>query len=225
MMHILHAACTTRRGFMETYDREHRIKSIIKLEERVGLCKRCSALVKCTNKPSLGRGDLEPQVLLVFECESACTRNNDWIIQLRNSIKQHFHVDRVYHTYLVRCQPKACPSTHGLGCCLTTRLLDRNNACLLTNQFCTGIPIKPNDEEILNCLTYLVEEITILQPAYVMLLGRRVSDFVLKTLGRFEADADMPSFFYEDTIFLPAAAADTFQDAEVQRLASLIKGW
>ncbi|MCX5780108.1 MAG: hypothetical protein NTV45_04685 [Firmicutes bacterium] len=208
---------------MANYGREHSIKSIIKLEERIGQCGRCATLVNCTHKPSLGRGDLVPQVLLVFESESACTRNIDWIIELRKLIKLHFNVDRVYHTYLVRCQPKACPSTQGIDCSPTNRLLDRNNICLLTDQLCAGIPIKPTDEEILNCLTYLLEEINALQPGCVMLLGSRVSDFVGKSLGRFEKNMDMPAYSYEDITFLPTVAAEVLQDEEIRRLAELIK--
>ena len=208
---------------MEDNGREH-IKSIIKLEERIGQCGRCPELVNCTNKPSLGRGDMEPQVLLVFECESTFTRDMEWIIQLRNSIKQHFKVARVYHTYLVRCQPKACPGTQGIDCSVSSRLLDRNNTCLLTNQLCSGILIKPTNGEILNCLTYLLEEITILKPGYVILLGRRVSDFVLKTFGLLAAEPSRPTYQYDNTTFITTGAAETLLDAEIQRLAALTKG-
>jgi len=149
---------------MDTVGHEQHIKSIIKLEERIGQCRRCPELIRCTSKPSLGKGDFEPEALLVFENDSKQTSNIKWIIELRNLIKKHFNIARVYHTYLMRCHPKSCISNHGNDCCLPSKLVNRNNICLLNQQLCDGIPIKPSNEEIINCMYFLLEEIEVLKP-------------------------------------------------------------
>jgi uracil-DNA glycosylase len=208
---------------MENQDWDRNIKLIIKLEERVGRCNRCASLVKCTSKPLVGRGDLQPEVLLVFEGESTLTQDTDWLIRLRKSIKQHFKVANIYHTYLVRCKPKACPHSQGNDFCLTNKLLGRDNICLLTSQPCEGMVIKPTNEAIINCLTFLMEEIDVLQPAYVILLGKRVSDFVLKAYGMLDSPIGKPVYRRENIIFLPAIAEQTFDDSAIESLAESIQ--
>ena len=75
---------------MEKGTREQNIKRIINMEDRIVQCKRCSSLIRCIRKPSLGKGDLEPQVLLVFECENQFTSDLDKVIQLRDIVKKYF---------------------------------------------------------------------------------------------------------------------------------------
>jgi len=207
---------------MNKAGRDQKIKSIIKLEEKICRCERCASLIKCTSKPSLGKGDIEPQVLLVFECENNNTRDIDWIIALRNSIKNLFNIDRVYHTFMVRCQPKACTRPSN-SCFPTNKLLDRNNICILNNKLCDGIPIKPFNEEIINCLTYLLEEIAVLKPDYVILFGPRVSDFVLKSYGIIHPELIEPYYKYESITFLSTVEDKSYELAELEKMAFQIK--
>jgi len=207
---------------MDTVGHEQHIKSIIKLEERIGQCRRCPELIRCTSKPSLGKGDFEPEALLVFENDSKQTSNIKWIIELRNLIKKHFNIARVYHTYLMRCHPKSCISNHGNDCCLPSKLVNRNNICLLNQQLCDGIPIKPSNEEIINCMYFLLEEIEVLKPQYVILFGSRVEDFVLKSYGIFDSESNQQVYKYETTTILTTVEDNECKSDDIQRLARLI---
>jgi uracil-DNA glycosylase len=207
---------------MDKKGRTQQIKSIIKMEERICQCRRCPALIRCTDKPSLGRGELEPDVLIVFECESDLTRDINWIIDLRNTIRKYFHVERVYHTFMVRCHPKSCVSNQGNTGCLTNKLLNQNSICLLNNRACDGIPIKPSDQEIINCIYFLLEEIAILRPQYVVLFGNRVEDFVLKSYGIFDTPSDQQVFRYEATTLLTTGDYKVYKAEDIQRLTELV---
>jgi uracil-DNA glycosylase len=206
---------------MDIQDRGQQIKSIIKLEDRIAQCRRCPVLIRCTSKPSLGKGDLEPQALLVFECESYQTRDIKWIIELRNMIRQYFQLERVYYTFMVRCHPKACVINQGNTCCLTHKLEKHNGICLLNDQHCDGILIKPTNEEIINCLYFLLEEIEILQPQYVILFGSRVEDFVLKSYGIFDPGNHYQVHHYETTTLLTIPENKEYEADDIKRLAVL----
>jgi len=208
---------------MDNGNRDHNIKAIIKMEERIGRCSRCPSLIKCTGKPSLGKGDLEPQVLLVFECESSFTCDTNWIIELRNLIKQDFGAERVYHSFMVRCQPKACIRRENNKYVLTRKLVDRDETCILTNHTCDGIPIKPSSEEIINCLTYLLEEMKVLKSNYVLLFGQRVSDYVLKSCGVFKLVQIGQAYKCEDMVFLTTVSEKSFNRGELQKLGTIIE--
>ncbi len=203
---------------MDENGRDQKIKSIIRMEKRVAQCSRCLSLTMCTSKPSLGKGDLEPQVLLVFESENTYTVDTNWLIELRNKIKQQFNVDRVYHTYMVRCHPKACSSRRSCNFFLPGKLLDRDNICKLSNDICDGIPIKPSGEAIINCLNYLLEELDILRPAYVILFGKKVQEYVLKSCGIFEKCESGEPCQYKEMVFLNTVEEKFFNDEELQKL-------
>lgn len=204
---------------MDTSDRERQIKSIIKLEERIGRCRRCPALIRCTSRPSLGKGDLEPEIVLVFECESYQTLDIKWVIELRNTVRKYFGVERIYHTFMARCHPKSCVSKHGNNFCLTGKLLNHNSICLLSDQPCDGISIQPADEEIINCMYFLIEEITILKPRYTILFGSRVEDFVLKSFGIFDTDSHPQVHKYETTTLLTTVENKLYKAEDIRRLA------
>jgi hypothetical protein len=172
----------------------------------------------CTSKPSLGKGDLEPQVLLVFECENPYTLNTSWLIDLRNKIKQKFNVERVYHTYMVRCHPKACSSRKDCNFFMPGKLLDRDNICKLSNDICDGILIKPSGEATINCLNYLLEEIDILRPDYVILFGKQVREYVLKSCGMFDACQSGEPCTYKDMMFINTVEEKFFNEEELQNL-------
>ena len=202
--------------------RDQHIKSIIRLEERISNCRRCVPSVNCTRKPSLGKGDLEPDVLLVFECESAYTLNTNWIIELRNAIKKHLQIERVYHTFMVRCQPKACTLCQANNYFPSKKLLDRENICLLSRQACDGIPIKPINEEILNCLTFLLEEIAVFKPNDIILFGPRVSNFVLKSYGKYDSLFSAQPYQQEKTTFHTTAEEKYFFREGMQKNSGLV---
>ena len=205
---------------MDVNCREQNIKAIIKLEGRIRLCNRCPALLKCTSKPSFGKGDLEPEAMVVFEGESIYTQDIDWVVAMRKSIQKYFSVNRIYHTFLVRCQPKACTRGQDISCTLNSRLLDHNDICLFTNRSCDGIPVKPSNEEVINCLYFLLEEIEVLKPKYVFLFGSRVSDFVLKTYGIFEPPAEQQLFEHEATTFISMVGEEAYSNKDFKKAAT-----
>lgn len=206
---------------MEKGTRELNIKRIINMEDRIAQCNRCPSLTRCIRKPSLGKGDLEPQVLLVFECENSFTLDLDKVIQLRDSIKRGFSTERVYHTFMVRCQPKACTSRQNANCYMTNKLLDRENICLLSSSLCEGIPVKPSSDEVMNCLPFLMEEIEVLKPDYVVLFGQRVSEFVLKSYGVFETIETQKVYEYDNITFLTTVEEKRFGADEAARISQL----
>lgn len=206
---------------MDAKGREQQIKSIIKLEERIGHCRRCPALIRCTGRPSLGKGDLEPEAVLVFECENYQTLDIKWVIELRNTIRKYFHIDRIYHTFMVRCHPMSCVSKQGNNFCLTGKLLNQNNICLFNNQICDGIPIKPSNEDIINCMYFLLEEIAILKPQYVILFGSRVEDFVLKSYGIFDSDKRQQAHKYETTTLLTTVENKLYIAEDIKKLSEI----
>lgn len=168
---------------MEKGSREMNIKRIIDMEERIVHCNRCPELTRCIRKPSLGKGDLQPQIVLVFECENDVTRENDHLLELRNMVKEQFNNSKIYHTYLVRCQPKSCSSRQNTSYYLDTKLIDKNYDCILTSRPCDGIAIKPGNDQIMACLPFLLEELEILRAPLVILFGHRVAEYVLKSCG------------------------------------------
>lgn len=202
--------------------REDNIRRIIEMEDRIAQCSRCKELLYCVRKPSMGKGELEPDVVLVFEYDGVLSRDMNRIVQLRNLIKQELKMEKLYHTYLVRCQPKACVSRHGVGCYSDTKLLSKDYKCLLTSRTCDGIPIKPGSAEIIACLPFLLEEIDILQPRYVILFGNRVSEFVLKSFGIFEEVQCGVKYRKDDITFLTTVDELAFDWEEARRLVQRI---
>lgn len=209
---------------MSEQQREQNIKSIIRLEDRVAKCRRCAPLLKCTSRPAVGRGDLEPDTMIVFEAANDLNRNQHWIVGLHNSVRQHFGGQQVYHTFMVRCQSRVCPQSQGNDCFLTSRLLDRNDICLLNNQPCDGIAVKPTNEAIINCLTYLLEEIAALRPSRVVLMGPRVTDFVLKACGVYHQIYDQPAYRAGEHLFIIAKEEHQVDSSELQHIADAVDG-
>ncbi|MEQ8199848.1 MAG: hypothetical protein ABRQ24_00340 [Syntrophomonadaceae bacterium] len=208
---------------MDVNLRERNIKAIIKLEDRIAKCKRCPALLCCTSKPATGKGDLVPEAVIVFECEGERTTDIDWIVEVRNTVQKYLKVDTVYHTFLVRCQSKACPLADAIPCRVNNALLDAHNNCRMTNRRCVGIPIKPTDEAILNCLNYVIEELHIFQPQYVILFGGRVSEFVLKAYGIMDTIQDRLVYHHEGTTFISVLDEQSCRPEALKALAPLLE--
>ncbi|MDD4801599.1 MAG: uracil-DNA glycosylase family protein [Syntrophomonas sp.] len=209
---------------MDISNREQRIKSIVRMEERILHCSRCQALTMCTSKPSLGKGDFEPQALMVFECKSNYNSDTNRIINLREMIKQEFYIANIYHTFAVRCHPKACAKRQNCGFYMPGKLIDRDAVCKFSNQACDGTGIKPSSEHIISCMTYLLEEIDILKPAYVILFGSRVSNYVLKSCGVLEDIHIGQIHRHKEMVLLTTVEEELFNKQESQYLYKKILG-
>ncbi|MEN6349028.1 MAG: uracil-DNA glycosylase family protein [Syntrophomonas sp.] len=208
---------------MLNVSKEENIRRIIAMEDRISRCQRCISLAPCKIKPSLGRGELIPDIIMVFESESSFTSDSKAIISLRKLIKEELGFSNIYHTYMVRCQPKACVLRQNLDFYTDSsynnaKLMDKNQNCLLSGKDCSGIPIKPSDEEILLCLPYLLEEIEILRPDYIFLFGKRVIDYISKSCGFF-LEADEADYFNKENItYFCTCNEEDFGKTECNRL-------
>lgn len=187
--------------------REEIIRRIIGLENRISRCFRCKSLIKCTGRPSLGKGELEPELMLVFESENKLTHDSKKLIELRRFIQNEFKLTDIYHSFLVRCHPKACILRKSIEAYtdyqpLSERYIDNYNICLLKQEPCSGILVRPGYEEILFCLPFLLEEIYILHPRYIILFGQRTAEFVLRSFGIFCDIANNQQFEKDDMAFI-----------------------
>jgi len=203
-------------------NREQNIRRIIEMEDRICQCQRCPSLVKCLRKPSMGKGELDPEALLIFEYENSYTRDINNIIRLRNIIKQELKLDKIYHTFMVRCQLKACATRQSVTCYGEGKWIDKDYTCLLSNKTCDGIPVKPGNSEIISCLSFLLEEIEILHPTYLLLFGERVTEFVLKSYGIYSNLATNQRYEYEHMIFLTAVEENEFQPDNCYQLLNIL---
>ncbi len=102
-------------------------------------CFRCKSLIKCTGRPSLGKGELEPELMLVFESENKLTHDSKKLIELRRFIQNEFKLTDIYHSFLVRCHPKACILRKSIEAYtdyqpLSERYIDNYNICLLKQE-------------------------------------------------------------------------------------------
>lgn len=188
---------------MPIFDKEQKIKKIINLEERIIHCQRCEPALQCVYKPSLGKGDLQPEALLVFESDNTFSDGLKKFLKIRKIILGEFELENIYHTFLVRCQAKACPNQSNLYCQGEYKLINYDYKCILSDDQCDGIPIRPNNEQIFACLPYLIEEIEVLSPKYLFLFGDKVANYVLKSWGLFKEYSLPFAFNYNYcTIFL-----------------------
>lgn len=210
-------------GFEIVGTKEEKIRLIINMEDRIIKCKKCKSLLRCSRKPAMGKGELEPDIILVFEMENEFTRNQNYLIELRDLIKKDFGVNKIYHTFLVRCQPKACPLPDGKTWTGDMKLINKEHNCILTSKMCEGIPVRPGNEEILSCLPFLVEEINILKPKTVILFGEKVGEFVLRAFGILDEFRVNSRYESENLIFLTADQQQAFFAEECSLLASLVK--
>ena len=87
--------------------REKNIRLIIEMEDRAAQCTRCAPLLSCIRKPSMGKGDLEPDLIMVFESDIQIMEKAERLLELREMIKDELNVGKIYHTFMVRCQPKS----------------------------------------------------------------------------------------------------------------------
>lgn len=200
--------------------REENIRRIIALEDRICDCRRCPEQLHCVRRPAMGKGELSPDIMIVFEGENQYTSDLEQIIELRRLLKNCLGVEKIYHTFMTRCTPKACSTRHSVCCYTPSKLLDKDYNCILTKQPCNGVPVKPDATQILHCLAYLIEEIDILNPHFVLLMGERVSEFVLKSYGIFDLPEPGRSYLSNQRYFITAVNEQYFGEGECQQLAA-----
>lgn len=205
-------------------NRETSIRKIIDMEVRISKCQRCLHLNQCVLKPSLGKGELEPEIMMVFESDNNFTKNSSRLISLRDLIKKELNVAKIYHTFMVRCEPKVCTVRQNLnnftgGNSNYKKMLDRENKCLLNSKACSGIYVKPTDEEIIFCLPFLLEEMVILNPPHIILFGERVIDYVAKSFGVYELNGSV-CFTKRNTTFYLASNEENFDINSCKQLKS-----
>ncbi|HZK43595.1 MAG TPA: hypothetical protein VFC73_04835 [Syntrophomonadaceae bacterium] len=193
--------------------REENIKRIILLEDRIIDCERCPTSLQCIRKPSLGKGDLVPDAVLIFESDKNCIEDISDIIEIRKTISTNLGIKSIYHTFLVRCQPKSCTCLNNINCYGGRKLIDKEYDCILNNKKCSGIPINPSDEQIVSCMPFVIEEIEILKPSYIFLFGERVIDFMLKSLGVFN-DYKIPTVIHVDDTSLVLLDSEEYFDSD-----------
>jgi uracil-DNA glycosylase len=191
------------------------------MEERISKCTRCVLQRGCVYRPATGKGDLKPEILLVFHSEG---NGNDRkkIMDIRQLIKKHFILDKVYHTFAVRCQPKSCTHLDNLNCFSSKCLVDQEQTCRVTRAVCEGIPIMPGDIEIISCLHYLIEEIDILSPQIVVLFGDRTSYFTLKAYGLLDSIITPSLYMINGRHVLATVEADQFTSQDAKELVSYL---
>lgn len=203
---------------MANSNRDQNIRRIIEMEDRISSCKRCDSLIQCVRRPSMGKGELAPDLIMVFECESIFSRDVNKLVELRDLIKTEFNLSNVYHNYMVRCQPKACVIRNNINCFGDASCLDRDHNCLLNGKPCEGIPVKPSNDEILACLPFVLEEIGIFHPKYIMLFGERVAFFMLRSFGMFDSIQIGQQYILDDMTFLVAPSEEEFNRSHCREL-------
>lgn len=206
---------------VEMTDKQN-INRIITMEKKINNCARCTLQRRCVSKPAMGKGDLDPDIILVFQSQSNMNNEVNKIIEIRQMLKKDLARDKIYHTFLVRCQPKACTHIDNLNCISPKSLIDQEQNCRLNKTVCEGIPIVPRDNEIISCLHYLIEEIDILSPQIVILFGKRTTNFVLKAMGVLDTVIIPGLYIKKEQFIFTTVEENKFNSIESRKLARLI---
>jgi uracil-DNA glycosylase len=93
---------------------------------------------------------------------------------------------RVYHTFMVRCQPKICNRRKDQAVLFDGVLNNAEGRCLLTREPCDANTAEPDDQQSMNCLHFLLEEIEILAPDLIITVGERTYQYVFRAFGLFD---------------------------------------
>lgn len=179
---------------MDTISEQQHIKRIMQMEAKINACQRCSSSRRCFSKPALGKGDLTPEVLLVFLAAGHRHPEDRNYMEIRRMLKKELAAERIYHTYMARCQPQACVHIDDLEDMLVRETAFFESSCPFLGPVCQGVPIVSAGTQITACLPYLMEEIDILSPQTIILFGERTAEFGLKALGILEKPI-IPGFY------------------------------
>ncbi|MGE5396060.1 MAG: uracil-DNA glycosylase family protein [Chitinophagales bacterium] len=190
--------------------KERIISKIVKMEERIVKCNRCKEIRTCCKKPSLGRGDVEATVMVVFATENDLTKDRMAAAKMREQLAvMAGNAHTVYHTYMVRCQPKTCARRKGKEFLFDGQMINNDSECMLTNRPCDGKYTQPDDKETMNCLHFLLEEIEILGPEVIITVGEETYQYVFRAFGLITpsqkdfTDVNNQVFRTVDHVFIP----------------------
>ncbi|MGE5371853.1 MAG: uracil-DNA glycosylase family protein [Solirubrobacterales bacterium] len=193
-------------------------------------CSRCTEAFTCAHKPAVGRGDMEPQVIVVFHTRNQFSRDPDRILEMRRTIRELYEIERgIYHTYLVRCQAVVCSKRKSKGALLEGIVINEDNTCLFTGALCDGVELEPDDNDATNCIRFLLEEVAILQPQIIIGVGETVSRYLFQAYGlldllsmRFDEVKNKP--YCSDRLWVvPVDAPETEFDNPFRQLKSCFK--
>lgn len=169
-------------------ERAKTITRLVKMEERIASCNRCRNIRTCCPKSALGRGDVEPGILLAFLAQNNFTRDQESVINMRKELEAlNDNRFKAYHTYLVRCQHRICSRRQGKDVLLDGKLINSDMVCLLNGQTCDGVALEPTDQDIMNCLHFFLEEIEILHPRIIVTCGEMTYHYVFRAFGLLDA--------------------------------------
>lgn len=162
------------------------ISRIVKMEERINKCNRCKDVSICRYRPSTGKGEIEADILLVFAHESEVADRSE-LTRMRQQISvMAGNGIKVYHTFMVRCQPRTCNRRKNQAVLFDGVLINSEGKCLLTREPCDAVPAEPDDQQTMNCLHFLLEEIEILAPKVIITVGERTYQYVFRAFGIFD---------------------------------------
>lgn len=205
------------------------ISRIVKMEERINKCSRCKDVRVCCCRPATGKGDIEANILLVFASESEVADRSE-LIRMRQEISSMSGDGfGVYHTYMVRCQPRICNRRKNQAVLFDGSLIDTENRCLLSREQCDALLAQPDDQQTMNCLHFLLEEIEILAPKLIITVGERTYQYVFRAFGIFDpfqkpfADNKNRLFRSCDYLFLTAELPPPGCEHPFAELSSILR--
>lgn len=169
---------------MAKSDQDRVIAKIVKMENRLNKCTRCKEIRVCSYRPSTGKGELDTDILMVFPNECSNLWDKKEFLRLRQEIAVMAGGNAgVYHTYMVRCMPRVCMRRSDKEGIFEGLLMGPNHKCLLTGDSCDAMLVQPDDQQIMNCLHFLLEEIEILRPDIIITVGERTYQYVFRAFG------------------------------------------
>jgi len=195
-------------------DRPTIIKAIIDLENRIRQCDRCFPFSKYPCHPSLGKGDLGAQLMMVFKKETDLTRDIKKLKLLRSLLVDKLNISGIYHSYMIRCQVENLK----LG-------QDWRNINLINeSRYCVprGGTITDESCMLINCLSYLLEEVSILKPEMVLLFGQETWEPFLKACGFYFAIQLNQVYVYDNIKYITTVNEEVFDEQQCEAIRNLL---
>lgn len=202
---------------------DQHVRRIMDMEARINTCKRCKSTYRCFRAPALGKGDLVPEIVLVFPSQCNQDAEVNHYMEIRQMLKTILSADRVYHTFMVRCQPRVCFHIDDLTDILDNKVAYHENRCHFQEDTCPGIPVLPAGIQIIYCMPYLMEEIDILSPSTVILFGKRTIEYGLKAVGIIEEPLIPWCYVNNGRIILTTAEVNCFTMEDAKLLAGMME--
>lgn len=201
---------------MNDYLRQGLIKSIIDLENRIRHCERCFPISNYPSNPSMGKGDLRAQLMMVFKKENNLTKDINKLKLLRNLLSAQLNIAGIYHSYMVRCSVNnkklnldtkdISPINHGSYC-------GPKDGIIMTNE----------NDILITCLSYLLEEVSILKPEIVLLFGQETWEPFLKACGFYFSIGVNQVYIYDNVKYITTVNEQDFDEQQCDTIKSLLK--